>query len=319
MRISICGLKKTRNFVTSISRDMASREQKITRVTLWGAVVNLLLTIAKFIAGFAGQSAAMVADAVHSLSDLVSDAVVLVMVKVSNRGKDDNHDFGHGKFETLATLIVSLLLFVVGGNLMAKGIEKIRFVINGGQIEKPGVIALWAALVSITVKEILYQWTAHVGKAVDSQTVIANAWHHRSDALSSLGSLVGIGGAILLGGTWTILDPIVGCLISAVIIVVAVKIAIPALGELTDASLPEETTKKIEDIIGSIDNVDNVHNIKTRRSGNCLIIDAHIVVDPQMSVSAAHEITVQIEEKLFREFGRQTQISLHVEPDIDAC
>lgn len=287
-------------------------------VTIWGAVANLALTLAKLAAGIFGRSTAMAADAVHSFSDLISDAVVLIMVKVAGKEKDKSHDFGHGKFETLATLAVSLLLLVVGVSLMSKGIEKIRFVAAGGIIEKPGMIALWAALFSIVVKEILYQWTARVGRAVNSQTMIANAWHHRSDALSSVGALAGIGGAIFLGGKWTVLDPIVGCIISIVIIVVSVKISIPAINELTDASLPEETEDRITKIIHSVKGVDNVHNLKTRQSGSSTIIDAHIVVNPQMSVAVAHEITVEIEKALCAAFGEQTQISIHVEPEREA-
>ncbi|MCQ2304660.1 MAG: cation diffusion facilitator family transporter [Bacteroidales bacterium] len=295
-----------------------SRNQRITRITLWGAIANLLLTLVKFLAGIFGKSAAMTADAVHSLTDLISDAVVLVMVKISSKGKDKSHDYGHGKFETLATLVVSLLLLVVGVGLMSKGIESIRFVMGGGTIEKPSMIALWAAVISIAVKEILYQWTARVGKAVDSQAVIANAWHHRSDALSSVGSLVGIGGAILLGGKWTVLDPIVGCIISIVIIVVAVKISIPALNELTDASLPDEIESQIMGIIQSVEKVENVHDLRTCRNGQNYIIDAHVVLDPMMTVAEAHDITVKIEAALRQEYGADTLIAIHVEPDEDA-
>ena len=295
-----------------------SRNQRITNVTLWGAIANLLLTLVKFLAGIFGKSAAMTADAVHSLTDLISDAVVLVMVKISSKGKDKSHDYGHGKFETLATLVVSLLLLVVGVGLMSKGIESIRFVIGGGTIEKPSMIALWAAVISIAVKEILYQWTARVGKAVESQAVIANAWHHRSDALSSVGSLVGIGGAILLGGKWTVLDPIVGCIISIVIIVVAVKISIPALNELTDASLPDEIENQIMGIIQSVEKVENVHDLRTCRNGQNYIIDAHVVLDPMMTVAEAHDITVKIEAALRQEYGASTLIAIHVEPDENA-
>ncbi len=297
---------------------MQTREKQIISVTIWGAVANIMLTLAKLTAGILGRSSAMVADAIHSLSDLISDAVVLAMVKIAGKDKDESHNFGHGKFETLATVVVSLLLLVVGVSLMSKGIEKIRFVAGGGVIEKPGMIALWAALFSIVVKEVLYQWTARVGKSVNSQTLVANAWHHRSDALSSVGALIGIGGAILLGGKWTVLDPIVGCIISIVIIVMAVKISIPAINELTDASLSEETENQILDIISSVDKVENVHNLKTRRSGPCVIIDAHIVVDPMMNVYDAHQITVQIEKDLYEQFGYNAQISIHVEPHEDA-
>ena len=294
------------------------REHKITTVTVWGAVCNMALAALKLVAGLIGKSSAMVADAVHSISDLISDVVVIVMVKVASKGHDKGHDYGHGKFETLATAIISLLLLFVGAKLMAEAIGKIRFVISGGSLEAPGAIALWAALISIAVKEILYQWTMRVGKEVDSPAMVANAWHHRSDALSSVGSALGIGGAILLGGKWTILDPMVGGIISIVIIVVAVKMALPALSELTEASLPEETENKIISIIESINGVDNAHALKTRRSGPNIIIDSHIVVDPHMSVYDAHEITTEAENAIREEFGDETQISIHIEPNVNA-
>ncbi|MDO5442422.1 MAG: cation diffusion facilitator family transporter [Bacteroidia bacterium] len=297
---------------------MDNREHAISTVTVWGAIGNVVLCVFKAVAGILGKSSAMVADAVHSLSDLVSDIVVLVMVRIASKGKDKSHDYGHGKFETLATVAVSLLLLVVGAKLMVGAIERIRFASGGGTLEAPGTIALWAALVSIAVKEFLYQWTARVGKRVDSPAMIANAWHHRSDALSSVGSALGIGGAILLGGKWTILDPIVGAVISIVIIVVAVKMSIPAINELTEASLPDETEERILSIFRSVPGIDNVHDLRTRRSGPDIIIDVHIVVDPEMTVAAAHDITAEAESTIRQEFGAGTQISIHVEPNEDS-
>jgi len=291
-----------------------NREKTISRVTIWGAVGNLVLTGFKLVAGFVGHSSAMIADAIHSLSDLISDVVVLVMVKVSSKGIDQNHDFGHGKFETLATVLVSLMLLVVGGELMAGGIEKIRLIWQGGELASPGSIALWAALVSIVVKEALYQWTAIVGKRVNSPAMISNAWHHRTDALSSIGSALGIGGAMLLGGKWTILDPIVCCIISVFIIIVAVKMVLPALHELTEGSLPKEMKDQIKSLILSVDGVDNVHDLRTRRNGPTVIISAHIVVDPEMTVEKAHHLTELAEEAVRKEFGNETQINIHIEP-----
>lgn len=295
-----------------------NREQTITRVTVWGAVANLALTALKFVAGLAGRSAAMVADAVHSLSDLISDVVVIVMVKFSSREQDKGHDYGHGKFETLATAIVALLLLTVGARLMAGGIEKIRLAASGEALEIPGRIALWAALVSIAVKEILYQWTARVGRRVNSPAMIGNAWHHRTDALSSVASALGIGAALLFGGKWTILDPLVCCGISVFIFVIAVKMGIPALGELTDASLPDEMEDRIVALIRSVDGVDDVHALKTRRNGPNIIIEAHMVVDPEMSVAAAHELTEIAEARVRDEYGPETHITLHVEPSIES-
>ncbi|MCQ2345429.1 MAG: cation diffusion facilitator family transporter [Paludibacteraceae bacterium] len=277
-----------------------------------------MLSLIKMAAGFFGHSGAMVADAIHSLSDLISDVIVLIMVRIAGKGKDKSHDFGHGKFETLAALIVAVLLFIVGMRLMLGGMDKIRYVINGGTLPAPHSIAVWAAILSVIAKEFLYQWTVREGKLLKSSAMIANAWHHRSDALSSIGSMLGIGSAILLGGRWTVLDPIVGCIISLFIMIVAVKMIVPAINELTDASLNEVTEKQIIELVLSVKGVENVHALKTRRSGPAIIVDMHIVVDGKISVKAAHDITILVEAAIYRQFGFDTQISIHVEPDDNA-
>ena len=296
---------------------MESREKEISYVTIWGAILNIALSGLKLLAGILGHSAAMLADAVHSLSDLVSDAVVLVMVRIASKGQDKSHDYGHGKFETLATVFVAILLLVVGGRLMAEGIGKIVLVAKGGVIDVPGNIALIAAIVSIIVKEALFQWTARVGKKNNSPAVMTNAWHHRTDALSSVGAAIGIGAAIIFGGKFVILDPIVCCIISIFIILIAFQMVIPALGELTEKSLPDDVENEISGIILSVDGVRNVHALKTRKSGPNIIIDSHIVVDPEMSVAKAHEITEIAERNLRGKYGQGTQISLHVEPSTE--
>ena len=290
-----------------------NREKSIVRVTVWGAVVNVVLAVAKLVAGIVGRSAAMTADAIHSFSDLVSDVIVLVMVKVASRGNDKDHEYGHGKFETLATVAVA-----VGGKMLADGVSRIAGFFRGEQMVVPGMIAFWAALVSIAVKEALYQWTAHVGRKFDSPAVVTNAWHHRSDALSSVGSAVGIALAILLGGKWAIMDSVVACAISIFIIRIGVKMALPALRELTEASLPEETENEIRDVILSVDGVLDVHAMKTRKTGPDIIIESHIVVDPEMTVFQAHLITEYAEDRLRERFGQKTQISLHVEPSVES-
>ena len=297
---------------------MNDRKQQINRVTLWGAAVNLLLTACKIMAGVCGRSAAMIADGVHSLSDLLSDAVVLIFTHISSKDKDHDHRFGHGKFETMATVIISLILIVVGAKLMSNGIKSIIACINGEVLPRPGFIALAAAVVSIVSKEILYQWTAAVGRKTGSTAVMANAWHHRSDALSSIGALLGIGGAIILGDRWTILDPITSCVISIAIIVVAVKMALPSLAELLETSLPEEIEKEIMDIASSVPGVNDIHELKTRRNGMSFIIDAHVVVNPDMTVVEAHDIATNVEEALCSRFGNETQTSIHIEPDTSA-
>ena len=257
----------------------------------------------------------MVADGVHSLSDLLTDAIVLIFTHISSKGKDRDHSFGHGKFETMATLIISVILIVVGAKLMEGGIRSIIDAANGKDLPKPGYIALIAAIVSIILKELLYQWTAKVGRNTNSPAVTANAWHHRSDALSSVGSLIGIGGAIILGQKWTILDPVASCGISIAIIVVAVKMAIPSLNELLEASLPEAIENEIIATASSVKGVKDIHNLKTRRNGISAIIDAHIVVDPTISVTEAHDIATEVEDALSRKFGNETQVSIHIEPD----
>lgn len=298
--------------------DLMNREKEIRNITLWGSTVNVLLTVFKLIAGFLGHSAAMIADGMHSLSDLVGDVVVLVFTHISSKGKDRDHSFGHGKFETLATLIVSLLLIIVGANLMGDGIQSIWGIYRGETIPQPGYLALLAAAVSIAAKEMLYQATVRVGKQTGSTVVIANAWHHRSDAFSSIGSLIGIGGAIALGNKWTVLDPLASCAISIAIIVVGIRMATPSLAELMEASLPEEVLQGIIDTASAVKGVNNIHELKTRRNGMSYIIDAHIAVDPTISIVEAHDIATNVEEALRRKYGKETQINIHVEPGTDA-
>ena len=285
-------------------------------MTLWGALVNMGLTVFKLLAGIFGRSAAMVADGIHSLSDLLSDAVVLIFTHISSKGNDKGHSFGHGKFETFATMIVSLMLLIVGAGMMKNGINSIIDILNGNILPKPGWIAIAAAVVSIAAKEILYRVTARVGRKVDSPVVIANAWHHRSDAMSSIGSLVGIGGAMILGSKWTILDPLAACAISIAIIVVAVKMGLPSIEELLEASLPEDVEYEIRETASAVPGVRNIHALKTRRNGVSYIIDAHILVDPQISVVESHETASQVENALSSRYGKETQVNIHVEPDI---
>ena len=295
-----------------------SRTNKITFVTLVGSVVNAALTAFKIVAGIIGHSAAMVADGVHSLSDLLSDVVVLVFVRISGKGRDKNHDYGHGKFETFATLIISLMLLVVGANLMSSGIASIKKILGGESVEAPGMIALWAALLSIVSKEILYRYTAMQGRKLDSPMMVANAWHHRSDALSSVGSLLGIGGAILLGDKFVILDPLAGCVISIFIIVMAVRMSIPAIKELLDVSLPDEMEDEIERTAKGVPGVVDLHELKTRREGPGIVLEGHLVLHSDISLEQAHSISKQVERALCDRFGDSTQISLHLEPENDS-
>ena len=290
------------------------REKQIYKVTLVGSAGNVLLVIVKFIAGILGHSSAMVADAIHSLSDFLTDVVVLVFVGVSARPQDTSHDYGHGKFETLATLFISLALAGAAIGIIVSGALKLASWLEGAELPAPGKLALWVAVLSIIVKELMYQYTARSGHKWESSALTANAWHHRSDALSSIGTAVGIGGAVLLGGRWTVLDPLASIVVGAMLLGVAWKILRPSMGELTDESLPADVEKEMLDIIASCPGVTEPHHLRTRRIGNRVAIEAHIRLDGAMSLREAHERTSEIERKLKERFGSEALITLHMEP-----
>lgn len=291
-----------------------TREKEIYKVTLVGSVANILLTVLKFVAGVVGHSAAMTADAVHSLSDLLTDAVVLVFVRISAKPEDRSHDYGHGKYETLATTIIGIALAAVAIGIGAKAIAALLFWWRGGTLEAPGMLALWAAVVSILLKELVYQYTVRRGRSLNSPAVEANAWHHRSDALSSVGTLVGIGGAILLGNRWTMLDPLASLVVAFFILRVAWKLMHQGLNELLEASLPEEVEKEILDIVSSFPDVHDPHHLRTRRIGSRYAIELHIRMDGALPLATAHARTCEIEKKLKEHFGSDAHITLHVEP-----
>ena len=291
-----------------------ARERGIYKVTIIGSSVNFLLLVFKFVAGFMGHSAAMLADAVHSLSDFVTDLVVIVFVRISNKPQDKTHDYGHGKYETLATAIIGLLLLVVGFGILWNGASSIYAFIKGQQLEEPGMVALIAALVSIVAKEILYQYTVIEGKKLDSQAVIANAWHHRSDALSSIGTAIGIGGAILLGENWRVLDPVAAVIVSFFIIKVAIQLLIPCVDELLEKSLPDEVEKEIEQALLSFPGVSEPHHLCTRRIGSYYAIEVHVRMDGNITLEEAHATATAIEHRLKNIFGEGTLINIHVEP-----
>lgn len=290
------------------------REKELTKVTLIGSLGNFVLLVFKFVAGIVGHSAAMVADAVHSLSDFVTDIIVLVFVKIGAKPQDSSHDYGHGKFETLATLFVALALIGAAIGIIVSGSVKFASWLKGETLEMPGVLALWAALLSILVKEILYRYTAARGKALDSPAVVANAWHHRSDALSSVGAAIGIGGALLLGEKWAVLDPLASIVVGAMLVRVAVELLKGSAGELTDSSLDEEVEKEIETIICSFPQVSEPHNLRTRRIGNRIAIETHVRMDGDMPLREAHDIVSAIEHGIKDRFGRNTLVTIHMEP-----
>lgn len=297
-----------------MSCDADCRKREIYRVTFVGLVVNLVLSLLKLAAGVVGRSGAMVADAVHSFSDLATDIVVIAFARISAKPRDTDHDYGHGKYETLATIIISIALGVVGAGILVNSIRGIRTVIDGGLLPRPGAVALVAAAVSILVKEILYRYTVRVGRRIDSPSVVANAWHHRSDALSSLGTLLGIGCAFFLGDKWRIADPIAALIVSVFIFKIAFDLIRTGLGELLEQSLPEEVEKEILGIVAANPRVREPHNLRTRRIGAAIAIEVHVRMDGEMTVEESHELTVDIEQRLRERFGEGTMIAIHVEP-----
>lgn len=293
---------------------MEAREKEIYRVTLIGSAVNAVLILLKFIAGFAGKSSAMVADAVHSLSDFISDVIVLVFVKIAGKPQDKGHDYGHGKFETLATMIIGILLILVGIGLMIEGTESVWHSLHGKTLPRPSMLALVVAVVSIISKEWLYHYTVKSGRKLNSQAVMANAWHHRSDAVSSLGTLAGISGAMFLGDRWRILDPLAAIIVSIFIVKSGYDIVKPCIGELLEASLPEEKEREIMRIVTDVPGIVFVHNLRTRRIGNGIAVDLHAKMDGNLTLSEAHDIATAAEKALKKTFGENSIINIHMEP-----
>lgn len=311
----ICNdLAKSNMEAQALDKEDVIREKGIYRVTIVGSIVNFLLLVFKFFAGIAGHSAAMLADAVHSLSDFVTDIIVIVFVRISAKPEDEGHDYGHGKYETLATAIIGIFLLFVGFGILWNGASSIYRFLRGEPLQEPGILALIAALVSIVFKEALYQYTAFKGRKLNSQAVVANAWHHRSDALSSIGTAIGIGGAILLGSHWRVLDPAAAVIVSFFIMKVAVGLLIPCVDELLEKSLPAELEDKTRETILSFPGVSSPHNLRTRRIGSYCAIEVHVRMDGKISLEEAHRTATAIEDKLREQFGKGTLVSIHVEP-----
>lgn len=291
------------------------REKEIYKVTLVGSVVNIILLLLKFLAGILGRSSAMIADAVHSLSDFVTDIIVLVFVKISNKPKDQTHDYGHGKFETLALTLIGVALMAVAIGIVVKGALRIAAWANGKSLEAPEMIAFWAAILSIVMKEAVYRYSIIKARKLNSKAVEANAWHHRSDALSSIGTAVGIGGAVFMGPRWTILDPIASVVVGAFIIKVAFDLLKNGFGDLMEQSLPDSVENEILELVATVPGVSDPHNLKTRRIGNHYAIELHIRMDGDITLNEAHDKASEVEQLLRRRYGEETHVAVHAEPE----
>ncbi len=288
---------------------MQNNLKQINGVTIAGLVWNLVIGIAKIAAGFFGNSRAVLADGVHSFSDLSTDVAILIGAKYWENPADKTHPHGHKRIETLVSLLISAALFAVAGGIAYDAIKAF----NNPSPEPPQLIALIAALVSIIIKEILYRWTLITGKKIKSSALIANAWHHRSDALSSIPAALAVGGA-MLKPELRILDPIGAVLVTLFIIGVAWKIAKSALWELTDAAAPQEVCDKIVAIASGTKGVISVHKCRTRRLGSGIEVDLHIEVNTAITVKEGHEIAGAVKHNLFEKEFDIIDVIVHTEP-----
>ncbi len=281
------------------------------RVTLVGAGVNVLLALFKIVVGWIGQSQALIADGLHSLSDLISDGMVLVAAKYGSRRADADHPYGHARFETLAAVGLGILLMLVGLGVMY---DAGRRLLDFDKLWQPSVWALVVTVFSILAKEGLYHYTMHVARAVRSQLLKANAWHHRTDSISSFIVLIGVGG-VMLGVSW--LDAVAAMGVALMIIHVGWSISWQGVNELVDKGLGEDKIREVREIILSVFGVRALHMLRTRRMGEDALVDVHILVNPTLSVSEGHQISETVRQRLMREMDEVNDVTVHIDPEDD--
>lgn len=292
-----------------------TRHAQASLVTWASIVINVVLTILKLIAGLMGASAAMVADAIHSASDFATDFAVLIGMRLAQRPQDHDHPYGHGKYETLAAVIIGVSLCGVGLSISLHAIHASYLALWANQWpELPSVVTLIVGGVSILMKELLYQWTARVALHSHNDALLANAWHHRSDALSSIAAVLGIAAAVSLGGKWVLLDSFIACIIGVFLIVIAWKIIRTSIEKLLEQGMSIQENNHILELIASVPNVVEPHHLRSRRVGTVAVIEIHFRVDPEMTVAKGHAIATQIEHLLHQAYGEDAIITLHVEP-----
>ena len=310
-----------------VSSEQQSQSLKITRetlpssmyssgmrVTFIGMIVNALLIFLKLAGGILGTSTAMIADSVHSVSDFITDLGVIVGLRFLSKPADRKHPYGHGRLETAISLLMGLAIILTGFGILKNAAHSIFLATSGIFPEMPGIIALIAGLTSIASKEALYRYTIIIAKKTGSRTLKANAWHHRTDALSSVGTVIGISGAILLGDRWTVLDPLAAVFVSVLVIKVGAGIGWNALRELSDEALSKERERSLEKAIDNVNGVQGFHHLRTRSLGRYVTVDAHIQVDPEISVRDSHEIATNAEDAVRGALGNAAFVTIHVEP-----
>ncbi|MBP5398771.1 MAG: cation transporter [Bacteroidales bacterium] len=289
------------------------RGRVLTKVIWVGLIANLFITVGKIVAGWLGRSAALVSSGIHSLSDLASDAVVLILLSFSARGECRKFAYGRGKFESLASAVIGGVLFFVAVDLLVDGIEAIEGILSGELTDKPSPIALWMAVASMAIQLCVYFYTSLMGHKYASSTLVAKSWHNLVDAVSTLGALLAVGLAIVLGDKWVILDPLAACIISVAVLVLSVKVLIPALQELLDAALPQETEEEIRRVlleVGAQTAAFELVSLKTRRSGPDIFVDAVLKVAPETKVEGSDALCDQVQSALRKLLGASARISL---------
>lgn len=287
---------------------MKNNEKIAIKVSIISIILNCLLTLIKFISGVISKSSAMISDSVHSLSDVLSTFIVIIGVKISNKKADSDHPYGHERIECVSAIILSGMLFIIGALI---GINGIKNVTNSSNLVMPGVLALIASIISIISKEAMYQYTIRVSKKINSAALKADAWHHRSDALSSIGSFIGILGSRL---GFKIFDPLASVIISLCIIKVSIDIFKDAIDKMVDKSCDKEVIDKVISVIEKNESVKNIDDIKTRQFGNKAYVDVEISVDENLLLKDAHKVAEEIHDSVENEINIVKHCMVHVNP-----
>lgn len=297
---------------------MYSSEQKRTasRIIYTGLFVNVFLALIKISSGIFGLSTAVIADGIHTISDSVSDVVAIVGLKVSQKPVDESHHYGHGKFETLSAAIIGLMVFLAGIGIIITATEKLTAVIKGFAFPVPRLIVLLSVFLSIISKELMFRYSYNCGKKINSSVLVANAWHHRSDAVSSLAVFAGISALILLGDRFYFIDPCIAAVVAFIVIRASYKIINKSLSELLETSLNKDIEAGLINKITAVEGVIKFHNFKTRSIGNNSSVELHILVNNDLNIMQAHDIATQVEKAIRNELGENTFVSVHTEPFI---
>jgi len=290
---------------------LTQRKQETNRITLWGVLINLVLSVIKIAGGIMGQSQALIADGIHSLSDLISDGMVILAVKHSGEDADEDHPYGHGRYETVATIALGVLLLGVAVGIAYDAILRVQ---KPDELLEPALFTLLIAAVSIVSKEALYHATRLVAKKIRSPLLEANAWHHRSDAISSVVVFAGIGGTYL---GFPLLDAIAAMLVAIMVGKIGLDLSLQSMRELVDTALHPDIVEKITQTILNIDDVRELHNLRSRRMGHSALIDVHIQVSPKLSVSEGHHIAQMVEKVVIESFEDINDVTVHIDPEED--